>query len=80
MIIFVVGAHLYIRYSVPMYRANTSLIVKDDRKGSIASELGAFSDLGMFNGVKSNVDNEIEILKSRTLVRTTVEDLQLSIS
>ena len=78
--IFVIGAHLYIRYTVPMYRANASLIVKDDKKGNIASELGAFSDIAMFNGLKSNVDNEIEILKSRTLIKSTVEDLQLSIS
>lgn len=79
-LVFVISAHLYIRYAVPMYKANASLIVKDDKKGSIASELGAFSDIGMFSAMKSNVDNEIEILKSRTLAKSTVEDLQLSIS
>jgi hypothetical protein len=30
------------------------------------SELSAFADLGMGGGMKSNLDNEIEILKSRT--------------
>ena len=41
------------------------------------SELSAFADLGMGGAMKSNVDNEIEILKSRSLVESTVRKLNL---
>ena len=79
---FVVGvfvcftvAYLYLRYTIPQYKATSTILVKDDRKGSMASELSAFSDLGLLSGVKSNVDNEIEVIKSRTLIASTIKDL-----
>ena len=55
-------------------------MVKDDKKGAMASEMSAFSDLGLLQGVKSNVDNEVEILKSRTLIQSTVKKLGLAVS
>jgi capsular exopolysaccharide synthesis family protein len=73
-------AFLYIRYTRPEYQASTTILVKDDKKGGMLSELSAFSDLGLGNGLKNNVDNEIEILKSRTLVESTVKRLHLNIS
>ena len=74
------SAFFYLRYSVPVYKSTTTILVKDDKKGGMASELSAFSDLGMLTGAKSNVDNEIEILKSRTLIESTVKELNLNIS
>jgi uncharacterized protein involved in exopolysaccharide biosynthesis len=44
------------------------------------SEMSAFADLGLSSGLKSNVDNEIEILKSRTLVQRVVKKLNLNTS
>lgn len=72
-------AYVYLRYATPQYQASTTILVKDEKKGGILSELSAFSDLGLGNGLKSNVDNEIEILKSRTLVERTVQKLGLNI-
>ncbi|WP_264559535.1 GumC family protein [Flavobacterium sp. N2270] len=71
-------AYLYLRYSVPQYKANATILVKDDRKGGIANELSAFSDLGMLSNIKSNVDNEVEVIKSRTLIDRTIQDLELT--
>ncbi|WP_035668030.1 polysaccharide biosynthesis tyrosine autokinase [Flavobacterium sp. 83] len=73
-------AFLYLRYTVPEYQASTSILVKDEKKGGMLSELSAFADLGMGGGLKSNVDNEIEILKSRTLVESTVKKLNLNVA
>jgi capsular exopolysaccharide synthesis family protein len=68
-------AFLYLRYAVPQYKATATILVKDDKKGGLASELGAFADMGVLSNVKSNVDNEIEIIKSRTLIEHTLQDL-----
>ncbi|OOV18775.1 tyrosine-protein kinase [Flavobacterium sp. LM4] len=75
-----VFAFLYLRYTTPSYEASTSILVKDEKKGGMLSELSAFSDLGLGGGSVNNVDNEIEVLKSRTLVESTVKKLNLNIS
>lgn len=74
-------AFIYLRYATPLYSASTTILVKDDKKGGgLSSELSALSDLGGLGVAKNNVDNEIEILKSRTLVKNTVEKLKLNVS
>jgi tyrosine-protein kinase Etk/Wzc len=74
------SAYIYLRYTIPQYQASTTLLVKDEKKGGMLSELSAFADMGIGGGMKSNVDNEIEILKSRTLVESTVKSLRLNIA
>ena len=75
-----VAAFLYLRYSTPQYQASTTILVKDEKKGGMLSELSAFADLGLGGSIKSNLDNEIEILKSRTLIERTVKTLELNIT
>ena len=77
--ICLITAFLYVRYTIPQYEASTKILVKDANRGSMLSELSAFSDMGVVDGVKSNVDNEIEILRSRTLVESTVKKLNLNV-
>jgi tyrosine-protein kinase Etk/Wzc len=72
-------AYIYLRYTTPQYQASTTILVKDEKKGGMLSELSAFADMGIGSGMKSNVDNEIEILKSRTLVERTVLKLGLNV-
>lgn len=75
-----VTTFLYLRYyTSPSYKAVATILVKDDKKGGIASELAAFSDIGMLTGAKSNVDNEVEVLKSRTLVENVIQRLDLNV-
>ena len=73
-------AYVYLRYVTPQYQASTTILVKDEKKGGMLSELSAFADMGLGGGIKSNLDNEIEILKSRSLVERTVKNLELNIS
>lgn len=84
---FVLGVFLclgiafgYLRYVIPQYKASTTILVKDEKKGGGLSELSAFADMGLGGALKNNVDNEIEILKSRTLVESTVRQLNLNVS
>ena len=73
-------AFVYLRYATPQYQASTTILVKDDKKGGMLSELSAFADMGLGSAMKSNVDNEVEILKSRTLVESTIKSLNLNVS
>lgn len=78
-IILLVLSHLYLRYVVPQYSASATILVKDDKKGGMVSELAGLSEVDMLGKVKSSVDNEMEIIKSRTLIMSSVRDLDLNI-
>jgi len=70
---------VYLRYQIPLFEANAKILIKDETKGTISDELSAFEDLGILKG-KKNIDNEIEILKSRNLMKRVVKDLKLNVS
>ena len=53
--------------------------MKDTKKGGRLSEAAAFSDLGINSGAR-NVDDEIEIMRSRTLLEEVVKRLNFNIS
>lgn len=69
---------VYLRYQAPVYEASATILIKDDKNGAVSSELSAFEDLGILNG-NNNIDNEIEILKSRSLMRRVAAELKLNV-
>ncbi|MFV5698722.1 GumC family protein [Flavobacterium sp. ZT3R17] len=79
-IVCLLVSFLYLRYTIPKYQSTATILVKDENKGGMLSELSVFADMGIGSGMKSNVDNEIEILKSRSLVESTVKKLNLNVS
>ena len=70
-------AFFYLRYATPKYEVETSLLIKQD-DNMMGSELAAFQDMGLFGGGNSNIQNEIQLLKSRTLARSVAKDLNLT--
>ncbi|WP_394758946.1 GumC family protein [Flavobacterium sp.] len=78
--LFLFLAKLYLRYSIPEYKSQTTLLIKRDDSGGISSELAAFQDLSMFSGAKRDLDDEIEVLKSRSLVEKTIKEGNFNIS
>lgn len=79
-LVCLLAVKIYLRYVTPQYQASTTILVKDDKKGGMLSELSAFADMGLGSAMKSNLDNEVEILKSRSLIESTVKKLELNIS
>src|SRR5690606_12366859 len=53
-------------------KTSANLLVIDDNKGGGIFSGGVYDDLGGMMGVKSNVDNEVEILKTYDLMREVV--------
>lgn len=71
------SAWIYLRYTTPVYNISASIIIKDLQKGgSSGSDLAAFEGLGILN-VSKNIDNEIEILRSKSLIKDVVSELGL---
>jgi len=72
-------AYVYLLFTTPEYRIFSKILINDDKKGQMVDMTSAFSDLGIIQP-KSNIDNEIEILRSRTLMKNVVDSLRLNIS
>ena len=84
LIICMGAAHIYLRYATPIYQSAAKLLIKDDEGSSSSSFKGGNSIMSATNlGIISNsngIDNEMEILKSRTLAQQTVYDLKLYVN
>lgn len=78
--LFLFLAKLYLRYSIPEYKSQTTLLIKREDSGGMASELAAFEDLGLFSGSKKDIDDEMEVLKSRSLIEKTIKAGKFNIS
>lgn len=66
--------YLYLKATVPIYQVEASLMV--EASGSTGAEARLFENLGMGGG-QQTVDNEVEIFKSKSLIRQAVRDLNL---
>ncbi len=67
-------AFVYLHWAIPVYEATATIIIKDEKKGNEDSKL--MESLDQISS-KKIVENEIEILQSRTLMLNVVKDLGL---
>lgn len=77
MVLFIVsmcGAWVYLRYKVPVYEANARLLIKDEKKG--AEDSKAFESLNLLT-TKKIIENEQEVIQSRTLLSLVAKKLGL---
>ncbi|MBC5992536.1 polysaccharide biosynthesis tyrosine autokinase [Pontibacter sp. SD6] len=70
---------LYLQYTTPHYTVKSKILIKDDEKGADLLSGGAFSDLDIFSDTK-NIDNEVEVLNSISLMERVLTELSLSTS
>lgn len=78
-IICITCAWLYLKQSTPVYNITASVIIKDKEKGGTTeNEFSGLEELGYLNSSK-NIDNEIEILRSKSLIKDVVNELGLYI-
>src|SRR5215468_8913734 len=65
-------AYVYLRYATPIYSAGGPLLIKNDQQGGGRND--KFEDV-FVNSKASNIQNEIEVLKSRPLMERVVKKL-----
>jgi capsular exopolysaccharide synthesis family protein len=68
------GACLYMRFTIPKYESTARLLIKDEKKGVEDSK--GLESLNLIS-TKKILENEMEVLQSRTLVKEVVNNLQL---
>ena len=77
-----IAAWIYLYMSTPVYNISATVLIKDDKKGGSAGMLSGLESLGLDGMISpsQNIDNEIEVLRSKTIVKEVVENLGLYIS
>ena len=80
-IVFVLLGIIYIKTTAPVYKIESTVLIKDAKKMSSASgDFGVLSGLGGFAGMGTNsIENELEIFKSRRIIEDVIKDLKLQI-
>lgn len=73
-------AVFFIKISTPVYSIKSTALIKDTKK-TPSADMGALSQLGGFGSMGTNsIENEMEVLKSKKLMRDVVVDLGLQTS
>ncbi len=76
-IVCVAGAFVYLRYATPVYNMSAKVLLQDSQKGgAVLSPADMLADFGMQSKV-SNVENEMALMSSMTVVRRAVVDAEL---
>lgn len=83
-VLAVVIAFVYFRYTVPVYNVTSTVILKDQKsqRGGMSGGIGGFGSLDgleLMGGI-SNVENETYVIRSKSAVRSVIDKLNLHTS
>lgn len=72
-------AFVYLRYTTPVYKVASSVVLKEEGRSGPSAMPGTLEEIAMMGSV-SNVENELYILKSRSMIRSVINRLDLHTS
>lgn len=72
-------AFIYLRYANYQYEATAIIKINSEKQSQTLPEISALQDYGMFSSDFSNITDEMEIIRSRSLIKEVIEDLDLNI-
>ena len=78
-VVFLGVGTFYLLSTSPVYHREATVLIKDARRGSAASELSAFADIAGIS-TRRSVDNELYILQARRLMMEVVDRLNLTVN
>ncbi len=72
-----VCAFLYLKTQTPVYRIQATIMINDEQKGSFNNQMMTLQqDFGIMS-TTGGIDNEIEVLRSKSVIKQAVIDLGL---
>ena len=72
-------SYVYLRYASYQYQAKATIKIKDEKSQNKLPEISSLQNYGLFSKNQNNVLDEVEIIKSRNLINSVVEDLNFNI-
>lgn len=70
-------AYLKLRYAIPIYSVQSSLLIKSEQEASGTGKDQKFDELMIGDGPSVNLSNETAILRSRPVLKRVIRDLHL---
>ena len=79
-LVCLIAAWTYLHFQTPVYQVAATIMIKDDKKGGggNSADLESLGLGGMITSTQS-IDNEIEVLRSKTILKEVVNNLELYI-
>jgi len=78
--VFIALAIVYLKITVPVYNTVATIIIEDEDSKSPSSDLAAFADLGILDGLGTNsIENELGILRSKRMMMNAVSALNINV-
>ncbi|MBO9616385.1 MAG: polysaccharide biosynthesis tyrosine autokinase [Dyadobacter sp.] len=74
------AAFFYLQTTQPVYSTKTSILIKDENKGLSGAQGDILSELSSQFGGNKLVENELEIIKSQTLMEQVIKELNLDVA
>src|SRR5690554_2071255 len=80
-VVALVIVFIYLRYTTPVYNVTSSVVLKEARNQRFEPSIGGMDGLQLGGlGAVSNLENEIYILQSRSMIRNVINRLNLHTS
>lgn len=77
-LVSIICSFIYLRYTIPQYAAGAKILILDEKTPT--SELAVFKDIDYLAGSRNRIEDELEIIKSRSNFMEVVRRLKLNIS
>ncbi|SEJ72585.1 capsular exopolysaccharide family [Dyadobacter sp. SG02] len=75
-----ISAFFYLQVTPPTYSTKTSILIKDENKGLSGAQGDILSELSSQFGGNKLVENELEIIRSQTLMEQVIKELNLDVA
>ncbi|HXJ99243.1 MAG TPA: polysaccharide biosynthesis tyrosine autokinase [Gelidibacter sp.] len=78
-LVAIISAFLFLRYTTYQYQAFATIKIKDDKQSQKLPSMSEISKGGLFSDGSNKIKDEIAVMTSRTLISNIVKNLHLNI-
>jgi tyrosine-protein kinase Etk/Wzc len=73
-------AFYYIKIQAPVYKSQTSVLIKDAKKMSaVSGDIGMLQSLGELSGIEtSSIENEVGVFEFKSIIKSEILSLSIS--
>ena len=79
-LVAMVAAFIYLRYTPEQYNVSTSILIENENRDGLPSELTEFEAMVLLGSAEKNVETEMGLIKSRSLMQKAVQTLGINIT
>ncbi len=79
LIVFIALGFVYLRYATDTYKIAATIKIADSKEQNALKEINQVNDYGLFKQDHNSVEDEMQIIGSRSMINSVVEKLELNV-